>query len=171
MAAGAFFLVLAVGSVVFLLIFLPLIGHRVSGRLTGGSGDQPHEPHRSALLSERDRLLNALLELDADHDLGKISAAEYAPMREELVHEAADIFKKLDEINLAPPITPAASAEQMEDDELEEWIAARKRELAGANENHSAGAAHLPVCLICGQPLLPDDRYCPYCGRKINQNE
>ena len=50
-----------------------------------------------ALLAERDRVVNALQELDFDFNLNKIPSEDYPVQRAALLQKGADILKKLDE--------------------------------------------------------------------------
>jgi rubrerythrin len=178
MVTGSIFLILALAVIVFMFIFLPLFERSGKDELLGAQDEQEQGIQRFMLLSERERLLNSLLELDADNELGKISSDEYVPLREKLVHETAGILKQLDEINLAASRTAITSQGWSESDEVEDLIAARKRELSrkhGLSANHAEGkdslqnceAGSLFVCIHCGQPHMAEDKFCPFCGRKI----
>src|SRR5512134_1460717 len=63
----------------------------------------------SALLAERDRVINSLQELDFDFKLGKIPAEDYPEQRAALLQKGADILRQLDE--LAPVSSSANNAE------------------------------------------------------------
>lgn len=52
--------------------------------------------NQAALLAERERLLDALQELDFDHGLGKIPSDVYSTQRQELVTSAALVLKKIE---------------------------------------------------------------------------
>ena len=73
----------------------------------------------SALLAERDRLLNALQELDFDYTLGKIPGEDYPAQRAVLLQRYADALRKLDAFQTE---APGADAESR----LEAAIAARR---------------------------------------------
>jgi len=139
------------------------------------------EHETSALMAERDRIINALQELDFDFKLGKIPEEEYPIQRTSLLQKGAEILKRLDDL---PPLTPdlslkgrggsaedriekaiaargaaASTAEaELSDDDLESMIAARRKERKGK----SAG-----FCPRCGKPLLVTDRFCPSCGNSL----
>lgn len=178
MLAGAIFLTLALAVVVTLYIVLPLWEERASDELVPRKEVLKREYQRSALLADRDRLLSALLELDADYELNKIPPGEYAPLRERLVREAAQTLRHLDEINLAgrqPRTTmPGANSATDEADDLEELIALRKQELSEIHQGHNE-VRDLPAevtgfqayCTYCGKPLMSGDRFCPSCGSRI----
>jgi hypothetical protein len=169
MNLGAFFLVLAVGIIVALYVAQPFLERR--GRRLTAEG---HEI--SALMAERDRVVNALQELDFDFNLNKIPAEDYPVQRAELLKKGAEVLKKLDE--LAPSGNDssaedrvekavaarradldAANATTRDDDDVEALIAARRK----TRKEKSGG-----FCPRCGKPVLASDRFCPHCGKSIN---
>ena len=60
--------------------------------------DDPGDHEWSGLLAERDRLLNALKELEFDHVLGKVPEAEYPQQRASLMQRSVEIMKRMDGI-------------------------------------------------------------------------
>ena len=122
----------------------------------------------SSLLAERERLLNALQELDFDFKLGKIPEEDYPAQRAELLQRGAEILKRLDALPLSR--VPAASRQATEgtsaagqpaaisDDEIESMLAARRK----ARKTKSAG-----FCPRCGKPVLITDQFCPNCGKAL----
>lgn len=157
MGIGSLLLVLAIFILVGLYLAQPF-GQR-HGR---GLGRQ--DAQLSALLAERDRVLQSLQELDFDHTLGKIPAEEYPRQRNALLQRGAAILKELDERGSDGPtsgrlqaaITPAAAVEA--DDKIESLIAARR----AARKGKSGG-----FCPKCGKPVLSNDRFCPSCGKPL----
>lgn len=143
----------------------------------------PEEQEQSSLLAERDRVLNALQELDFDYALGKIPPEEYPAQRASLLQYGADVLRKLevagkpgeepiplpaaeDRIEAAiaarqaarQEVTAPAPLQSAVDDPLEVAIAARRR----ARQEKSAG-----FCPQCGKPVQKSDRFCPRCGAKL----
>jgi hypothetical protein len=129
----------------------------------------------STLKAERDRVINALQELDFDHNLGKIPAGEYPGQRAELLQKGAQILRRLDELEPAAASTrnvegriesaiaagradSSADAGQLTNDDIESMIAARRRE----HKSKSAG-----FCPKCGKPVLVSDKFCPSCGKAL----
>ncbi len=130
----------------------------------------------SALMAERDRIINSLQELDFDHKLGKIPAEDYPDQRAELLQKGTDVLKKLDAASLhdsasdekvTARIEKAASARRADssakavkvsDDEIESMLAARRKNQKGK----SAG-----FCPKCGKAVLVEDRFCPSCGKSL----
>jgi hypothetical protein len=145
--------------------------------------EEEHE--LSALMAERDRVINSLQELDFDFKLGKIPGEDYPVQRAQLLQRGADILRRID--SLAPSSNGKGAAEmqdtearlekaiaarradgdatkpQITDDDLEEMIAARRkgRNLSGK----SAG-----FCPRCGKPVLVTDRFCPSCGKALSSS-
>ncbi len=166
-------------SVVFLLlIIVALVGVYLYLPFTRGArrlrADQSLQV--SALRAERDRVVNALQELDFDYRLGKVPAEIYPAERAALLKKGAEILRQLDE--LAPSVAAAGSAEArvekaaaaaradssapaaqpLTDEEIEEMIAARRK----ARKTKSAG-----FCPKCGKAILVTDKFCPACGKSL----
>jgi hypothetical protein len=168
MVIGSIFLLFALAIVVFLFIFLPLLEPSGPDELVVKREVQQQECRRSALLADRDRLLNTLLELDADNELKKIPSDDYARTRAKLVKEAADILRRLDEMNLINHQQIAATAQTVDEDELERMIASRKRELSVSAVSLPNKDGKTTYCQCCGNPLMPGDKYCSVCGRQCD---
>ena len=100
MDLAAVLFLIALLLAVSLYLVTPIMGNR-SGRVTEDTQET------SSLLAERERLLNALQELDFDFKLGKIPAEDYPAQRAELLQKGTEILKKLDA--LAPVRPPTAS--------------------------------------------------------------
>lgn len=121
----------------------------------------------SSLLAERDRILNAISELDFDNTLGKIPAEDYPLRREQLVLRGADVLRQLDEYQGgATSDTTSARLETAlrsdvvkQDDDLETLIAARRR----VRQEKSGG-----FCPQCGGAIIKSDRFCPKCGNVLS---
>ena len=134
------------------------------------------EHELSALLAERDRVINSLQELDFDYNLGKIPAEDYPSQRATLLQKGADILRQIDSI--APQPASARDADvrieqaiaarradasmvkpEISDDDLESMISARRKE----RKERSSG-----FCPKCGKPVMVSDRFCPSCGKSIS---
>ena len=171
MELGAIFLVLAVTLAVGLFISQPFFQRR-SRRITA----DVHE--LSALMAERDRVVNALQELDFDYNLKKIPAEDYPAQRAELLQKGAEVLKRLDALASSPEkggesaearMEKAAAARRADmssapseprtDDDMEALIASRRK----ARKEKSGG-----FCPRCGKPMLVTDRFCPHCGKATN---
>jgi len=170
METAAILLTLGVLILVGLYLYAPLLERRAR-RVT-------REEHElSTLMAERDRVVNALQELDFDFQLGKIPEEEYPTQRALLLQKGADILKNIDSFSPARPgssgnddtesrLEKAIAARRADgssqakpsDDEIESMIVARRK----GRKNKSAG-----FCSHCGKPVLASDRFCPSCGKAI----
>lgn len=173
MDIGALFLTLAVTTLVVMYLVQPYIERRT--KIVSRE-----ELEHSQLLAERDRYINALKELDFDHELGKVPAEEYPVQRADLLKKGAAAFRKLDEYEQAQD----TSAE----DRLEAVIAARRADATNAPKAKSATAPTLDAddelesliaarrskrkaksggfCPNCGHAVLATDKFCTNCGKK-----
>jgi zinc-ribbon domain len=172
MDLGAILVLLALLVGVGLFLAAPLMR-----RLPRGYSQQ--SPEASSLLAERDRVINALQELDFDFKLGKIPEEDYPGQRTALLHRGAEILRRLDELqpvagsgrrsdlDASAQIEQAAAAGRADaaematpltDDRIESMLAARR---AGRTAK-SAG-----FCPRCGKPVLVSDRFCPNCGKAL----
>jgi hypothetical protein len=117
----------------------------------------------SSLLAERERLLNALQELDFDHQLGKIPEEDYPSQRADLLQRGAAVLEKLDALAASRPqpasrLATVGGDASVSDDEIESMLAARRK----ARKTKSAG-----FCPRCGKPILVTDQFCPHCGKSL----
>jgi hypothetical protein len=160
MELGAIFLLLGMAVIVIVFVAQPFTTHWRT------RAQSSHEI--SALLAERERAINALLELDADNAIGKIPAEEYSSQRAGLVRKGADILRRLDEIQKAQPapvketvrpVIAETSSNAPSDEDLEDLISQRRT----IRQLKTAG-----FCPNCGKPVLQSDQFCPSCGQIIN---
>ena len=168
MQITAIFFTLAILVLVALYLYAPFMEKRAR-RVT----EEEHE--LSALMAERDRVINSLQELDFDFKLGKIPEEDYPPQRASLLQKGADILRQIDSI--APQTTSAQDVDariekaiaarradasvakpEMDDDEVESLIAARRK----SRKEKSSG-----FCPKCGKPVMVSDRFCPSCGKSL----
>lgn len=173
MEVGSILLILSVLIIVAIFVSRPFYSRDVYN-----ASQKEHD--KSALMAERDRVLNALKELDFDHDLGKIPEAVYSGQRAVFLQKGAEVLRKLDTLyrdsetieteqeepgarrerpGFAQNAGNNATAGKDEvidpDDELEALIAARRRE----RQQKASG-----FCSQCGGPLQQSDKFCPKCG-------
>ena len=168
MELTAIFFSLAVLIIVGIYLYAPFMERRAR-RVT----EEEHE--LSALMAERDRIINSLQELDFDFKLGKIPEDDYPTQRANLLQKGAEILKKID--SLAPqPVSTQDTEARLEkaiaarradgavgtapvtDDDLEAMISARRK----SRTKKSAG-----FCPRCGKPVTVTDRFCPSCGKSL----
>jgi hypothetical protein len=179
MDLGSIFLILALALLVGLFVARPLLE-----RKSTSVSKEEHE--YSGLLAERDRILNALQELDFDFTLGKIPEADYPAQREFLLQRGAAVLKQLDAFQTMVP-------EDAVEARLEAAISARRADAARRGQLAPNGASNRPVshraddslevlianrrrerkekaagfCPQCGRPVQKSDRFCPRCGRTL----
>ncbi|MBX3005880.1 MAG: hypothetical protein KF821_08675 [Anaerolineales bacterium] len=110
-----------IGSLFLLLALLVLAGLFVARPLIVES-DAALDPALADLQAEHQRVLDALLELDGDWDLGKVPEEIYRPQRQQLLAEGAAALRAIERL----PLEEAAPA-SAEADELEAIIAAYKQ--------------------------------------------
>jgi hypothetical protein len=168
----------------FLLVFVALllpIGLYISRPLFEPRSVAVSEAeHRfSALLAERDRILDAIRELDMDNAMGKFTPELYASQRTELVRQGAVILRQLDEVHSIDPhlesdnrleeaLTPVPLAALGEvqiagapvpayefDYDLENLVSARRQ----GRQGKAVGFCHR-----CGHPIQQQDKFCSPCG-------
>ena len=177
MDIGSIFLILGLLVLVVLFISRPFLE-----RKTIPTSVEDHE--LSSLLAERDRILNALQELDFDFALGKIPESDFPGQRASLLQRGADILRQLDALRAVHSHDDAEAA-------LEAAIAARRADAAGMRVALNGGAGrmvHAPdddleaviasrrrehkekavgFCPQCGRPVQKSDRFCPKCGTTL----
>ena len=160
MDLGSIFLILALAVVVFLFISRPFLERRSEGeRLLARQAIREKDRQRSSLLAQRDRLLNAIQELDTDSDLGKIPEDAYAEQRESLLKAGTMVFRQLDELTKSTSNAPDhGKTISDERDDLEALIASRRRAREKTRDNY---------CHSCGNALHHGDKFCPGCGTRI----
>jgi hypothetical protein len=175
MELTAIFFSLAVLVLVGIYLYAPFMERRAR-RVT----EEEHE--LSALMAERDRIVNSLQELDFDFKLGKIPEEDYPTQRASLLQRGADILRKIDALASPSPYgrgdrgegqdtearlekviaarRPDASvaAVEISDDDLEAMISTRRK----GRKEKSAG-----FCPRCGKPVMVTDRFCPSCGKSL----
>ncbi len=168
----------------FLLALLILVAlYLAAPFLSRSRRSQRQEEHEiSALMAERDRVINALQELDFDFNLGKIPAEDYPSQRAELLKKGADILRQLDALTASSNGKPTHAAEDDAEARLEQAVAARRADAAAEQKpeisdddlealiaarrkqrvERSAG-----FCPRCGKAVTVADRFCPSCGKSL----
>jgi hypothetical protein len=176
MELTAIFLSLAVLIFVGMYLYSPFMERRAR-RVT----EEEHE--LSALMAERDRVINSLQELDFDFKLGKIPDEDYPIQRAHLLQKGAGILRGIDALTLPSPSAGGAGREgedtesrlekaiaarradgstaipELTDDDLESMISTRRR----GRKDKSAG-----FCPKCGKPVMVTDSFCPSCGKSLS---
>jgi hypothetical protein len=91
------------------------------------------ERQRAELEARREALYAALKDLEFDHEMGKLSAEDYAALRERYTVQAVAVLQQLDALAAEePPVVGQGDAAL--DEELEREVAARRRGEATTTE-------------------------------------
>ena len=168
MQITAIFFTLAILILVGIYLYVPFLERRAR-RVT----EEEHE--LSALMAERDRVINSLQELDFDYKLGKIPEEDYPTQRGSLLQKGADILRQIDILAPQPVAVQDVDARiekaiaarradasivrpELSDDDVESMIAARHK----SRKERSSG-----FCPKCGKPVMISDRFCPACGKAL----
>lgn len=194
MDIGSILLILALLVLVALFVTRPLLEKESQhGPVEGGLADH----QLSALLAERDQILNALHELDLDYALGKIPEEDYPLERGAMLDKGARVLRQLDQLTgsstaregLPARSSPVASSRESRLQEAAVGEAAvvgvnggpalpsanRKAMLAPDDELEMMLATRRRIrqekaagfCPSCGHAVQKTDHFCPKCGQKI----
>lgn len=117
------------------------------------------EDHRlSALQAERDRVLDALQELDMDHAMGKVPLDDYQMQRGVLLARGANILKAMDGLDVAVDESSREKGLKAGLDNTVARLRRDQRDLSGE------------TCDACGEPIFKGDRFCSSCGKSLKEN-
>jgi hypothetical protein len=195
MDLGSIFLIIALLTLVGLFISQPLFG-KVAGAAEPHSPGAParDDQKHSATLAERDRVLNALSELDFDYAVGKIPEEDYPAQRNTLLEHGVRVLRELDTLEeglsanaFVNPATHEKPAKVLEDpeDRLEAAIAARRRMSALADAATPQQARPHPggrgptadddiETQIAARRRLRQEKsagFCPQCGGPVQKSD
>ena len=171
------------GSIFFLLALLLLVALFIARPFLDRKAMlvSREEQILSTWLARRDRVLDALQELDFDFKLGKNPEEDYHLQRTYLLQQGAEVLKHLDALQpvhaqATDALEAAIAARRTQneagaengtsrthallspDDDLEQMIASRRSN----RKIKSAG-----FCSQCGHPLQIIDKFCSNCGMKV----
>ena len=194
MDIGSLFLIVALLVLVALFVSRPFFEPKTKADIDYTSLE---EHDLSTLMAERDRVLNALQELDFDYTLGKIPEEDYPTQRAALVQRGADILRRLD---ILEDRQGQVSQGDLfgEEARLEAAVAARRAdagrvssaeaavraqqsaatltpanpeeelEILLANRRRARQETAAGFCPKCGGPVQKSDVFCPKCGTRLN---
>jgi len=136
------------GSVLFGLAMAVLVAAYVLRPVAAGERNSQGGGQTSSLQAERERLLEAIQELDLDHYMGKVLDKDYLPQRQSLTQQGAQVLRQIDELrdSSGPQDSPEAELE----------AAVQKLRTVARSEGR--------FCHQCGSSVLPADRFCSRCG-------
>jgi ribosomal protein S27AE len=170
MDLAALFLVLTVLVLAAILIFRPFWDKKQFTTSTLNiktNKDADQREHKvSSLIADKERLLNAIQELEFDHATGKITDELFPEQRTELLHQAAGVLHQLNELSVPNSTVSSTgskgSASKPEYDDIEELIAQRK----SVQKKKTTG-----FCPKCGNAIKDDDQFCPRCGTTLQNRK
>ncbi len=148
------------GSILLIIALLALVAAYVARPLLEDHSRavSAAEHTLSALLAEREQLLDALLELDFDNTLGKIPEDVYPEQREMLIGRSAEVLRQLDEL-----LPGGHDGLEADADPLEALIARRRSQRQPAMNTESV-EPKAGFCHACGTALKAGDKFCAACG-------
>lgn len=192
MDIGSIFLILALFIGVVIFITRPFFTRQGASKdALAVSKASSLEHDRSSLMAERDRVLNALQELDFDYALGKIPQEDYPAQRTRLLTYGADVLRKLDEINGHPEPSGADGSSQgtalSVEERVESAVALRRADGAATPRPGNGGK------VVSSSVAAPDDElevmlanrrralrnsgneqpagFCPKCGNPLHHGD
>lgn len=147
MDLGFIFLAVALIGVVLFVILQPFLEPQTQRTRPAPAADD--------LAAEREGILNTLRDLDFDHSTGKITDAEHAAQRAQLLAHGAAVLKQLDTVGLL------AAEPESEEKAMEQAIAARRKT--------ASATAQVPdrACPACHAESKAEDRFCASCGTEL----
>lgn len=143
-------LLLVLATVVVIGAVLAYVGRP----LVTGEGDvPPADPRAVALLLEREAVLSALRDLDADHAAGRMPDEAWQTLRADALVRGAAVLAALDEV-----AADAAGNSARYTAAIEAEVAERLGE---------ASPVLPPTCQRCGAGHQVGDRFCARCGQPL----
>jgi hypothetical protein len=155
------------GALLLNLVLLGIVAYIVLRPLL--SRARPYETPANptdGLLEAREHLLDALRELELDHAAGKVTAADYAQQRPQLMAQGAAVLRQLDAVAGKSSHTHTrrqAAAHVSVDDEIEAAVSQVRR---GRGQKKSS-----VLCPACHQAAPPTDRFCSHCGSTLIKSD
>jgi hypothetical protein len=177
MTTGSILIALGIAVIVAAYLVRPLVSHQVPRRAGGDL---------TALVNQKESLLDEIKQLEFDHDTGQVPTEAYGPMREKLLRDAAELLRELDARGVVTVDVVAGDTDR----QIEAAIARRRAvaDPAAAPKMAPAPAAAAvsvaaptpaPVlagetparqanfCPQCGAAIVPGDRFCAGCGHQL----
>ena len=149
-----------IGAILFILGLLALVAAYVVRPLLQQRGMVVTEEdvEFSSLLAQRDRVLDALAELDMDRAMNKIDAEDYQQRRAELMKEGAGLLRRIDELGADQRTSSEGPVEDLESSIEAEVMKLRQR---------SSPDQSIKYCPSCGAEALTEDKFCTQCGEPL----
>ncbi len=151
MDLASILLSLALLLLVAAIVLRPLWDARNSGQASAAPQDRSEI---EVLISRREGILAALLDLDFDYATGKLETADYEAQRPQLISEGVQVLKKLDALDTGDDVTSVPDL----DERIEQAVAKLR-----VGQHKSNGR----LCPHCGKSVNPGNRFCSHCGKQI----
>ena len=162
-------LVIVLGALVLigiaaLAIAWPLVQERsgLPEYAIGGEAAVVEDP-LVGLTARRDSVYQAIRELRFDHQVGKVSEADYKVFDAQLKGQAVAVLKEIDGLK-------KAEADPSLDAQIEAEIAALRHNGQGASSApvvETGPVAPVNFCPKCGAKVKPGDQFCGKCGTAL----
>ncbi len=184
---------MTLGSTLISLALLLIVAVVLARPFVRQRGRPARSTRRRVLLDEKEGLLAAIRQLEFDHDMGLIPDEGFAHERQELVQQAADLLRQLDELGMGPeagpepalavPSRPTVSDGDL-DAAIEAAISARRRSPAPVGApvppaRDGAASVAAPARTPANE-AAPDRaavtitrpaRFCPQCGSPVTPGD
>lgn len=183
MDIAALFFTLAILVLVALYLYAPL-ARRYARPVT----EEEHE--LSALMAERDRVINALQELDFDFKLGKIPSEDYPAQRANLLQKGAGVLRKIDEMTTTKESkeetkhsrksprrqkklreTAVSAVAESTEDRLEQAIAERRADMSTKTRDFKDDDIESMISARRMKRKEKSAGFCPKCGKPVLQSD
>ena len=177
---------MTIGSILLGLALFVLVGLYIARPLMASSaGQRRRESRYNELLAAKESYLIQIRNLDFDYQTGKIPEEVNEPQRAELMANATEILKMLDDIEEAAMITSPEdkSSETPEsspdiDSDIEAAVLRMRHSHHAPGSVHiepemgeaaasAVGSGEVKFCPQCGNKTDPDDKFCVNCGAKL----
>lgn len=161
----AFFMVLAAMMVLLALGALFQSLRTAFGDAGSSTAVRATLPERAALVDEKNALLRAIKDIAFEHEVGKLSDADFERLDRAYRHRAKEVLRKLDE-DLAPFLD---RAERLVSEAISEEEPARAPtgKKAKGKKKKKEQAVPRRECPACGTSNAPDAAHCKECGANV----
>ena len=136
-----------------------------SGRRALAHAGLPHDPQRAALLREKQELLTAIRDVRAEHELGKVSAADFERLEQGYRARARDVLREL-EAQVAPHREQARMLLQSALAAPGDGAGAERRS-AAAQSAAAADTARVGCASNAAPATNRDALFCKKCGARL----
>ena len=159
-------LVLAVAG---LLLLLPSLAWVLAPLRRDLPPREPADPRVLALLAEREALLATLRDLEADHRDGRLSEANYAPLRAGVLSRGSAVLAALDRLAAERSGEVAELAAELERDVVAAGGGAETAFGGAAVQGTGPGELERRFCSQCGRAVSREARFCEGGGQPLGR--